>query len=300
MLFCRSSHGSNLGKISRYKRQEENGGSCRHPARIFLSFLRFMSKWISSSGGKSFPGFANGFVAAAMAIISVSVQSSEIGVTLGAAQTALVIGDLRSSLGGALSEFIGMRGSFCLGSISMDRIAGRYILCPWTCFKGRGKYWQRENIDKRWHIICIEEWSFKGIACNFVPASGNNPDDTACHLFMGQKVNGDSGNVELVSGFIMSSGGLAGALTTALWGKFGQSRGYYAAMFITLSFAGVITIAQSIPSSIIGFGICQFLVGCFVIGINPSWTLHWWNIHLRHLEDAFLDYQIRRSSLGTW
>ena len=38
----------------------------------------------------------------------------------------------------------------------------------------------------------------------------------------------------------------------------------------TLSFAGVITIAQSIPSSIIGFGICQFLVGCFVIGINPS------------------------------
>ena len=85
-----------------------------------------------------------------------------------------------------------------------------------------------------------------------------------------RKLMGDSGNVELVSGFIMSSGGLAGALTTALWGKFGQSRGYYAAMFITLSFAGVITIAQSIPSSIIGFGICQFLVGCFVIGINPS------------------------------
>lgn len=87
---------------------------------------------------------------------------------------------------------------------------------------------------------------------------------------MGQQVMGDSSDVELVSGFIMSSGGLAGALTTALWGKFGQSRGYYEAMFITLSFAGVITIAQSIPSSIIGFGICQFLVGCFVIGVNPS------------------------------
>lgn len=41
---------------------------------------------------RAFQGFANGFVAAAMAIISVSVQSSEIGVTLGAAQTALVIG----------------------------------------------------------------------------------------------------------------------------------------------------------------------------------------------------------------
>lgn len=43
---------------------------------------------------RAFQGFANGFVAAAMAIISVSVQSSEIGVTLGAAQTALVIGGI--------------------------------------------------------------------------------------------------------------------------------------------------------------------------------------------------------------
>lgn len=62
---------------------------------------------------RAFQGFANGFVAAAMAIISVSVQSSEIGVTLGAAQTALVIGGICGPLlGGALSEFIGMRGSF--------------------------------------------------------------------------------------------------------------------------------------------------------------------------------------------
>lgn len=78
------------------------------------------------------------------------------------------------------------------------------------------------------------------------------------------------GNIELTAGFIMSSGGFAGALTTTLWGKFGQERGYYYAMALTLFSAGVFTILQSIPDSIWGFGICQFLVGCFVIGANPS------------------------------
>ena len=28
--------------------------------------------------------------------------------------------------------------------------------------------------------------------------------------------------------------------------------------------------AQSILDTVVGFGLCQFLVGCFVIGVNPS------------------------------
>ena len=205
---------------------------------------------------RAFQGFANGFVAAAMAIISVSVQSSEIGVTLGAAQTALVIGGICGPLlGGALSEFIGMRGSFFVhepslkGEESTDREK--------TSIKDDISYaLKNDHLRELLAILFLLQVTILMI-------------QPVTSLWV-RKLMGDSGNVELVSGFIMSSGGLAGALTTALWGKFGQSRGYYAAMFITLSFAGVITIAQSIPSSIIGFGICQFLVGCFVIGINPS------------------------------
>ena len=89
---------------------------------------------------RAFQGFANGFVAAAMAIISVSVQSSEIGVTLGAAQTALVIGGICGPLlGGALSEFIGMRGSFFVSAAFLWIVSLAVIFFVHEP-KGRGKY----------------------------------------------------------------------------------------------------------------------------------------------------------------
>ena len=88
-------------------------------------------------------------------------------------------------------------------------------------------------------------------------------------LYVSELLDG-MGNVELISGFIMSSGGIAGALTTTLWGKFGQRKGYYFAICLTLLAAGCLTMSQSVPDTVVGFGLCQFLVGCFVIGVNPS------------------------------
>lgn len=41
-------------------------------------------------------------------------------------------------------------------------------------------------------------------------------------------------NEEIAAGAIMSAGGIAGALTTALWGGFGRNNGYYFAMIILL------------------------------------------------------------------
>ena len=137
---------------------------------------------------RAFQGFANGFVAAAMAIISVSVQSSEIGVTLGAAQTALVIGGICGPLlGGALSEFIGMRGSFFVSAAFL------WIVSLAVIFFVHEPALKGEESTDREKTSIKDDISYalkNGIACNFVPASGNNPDDTACHLFMGQKVNG--------------------------------------------------------------------------------------------------------------
>lgn len=88
-------------------------------------------------------------------------------------------------------------------------------------------------------------------------------------LYVGELL-GSMEKVEIVSGFIMSAGGIAGALTTALWGKFGQSHGYYFAMTVTMISAGTLTMIQAIPGQIWGFAACQFLVGCFLVGVNPS------------------------------
>ena len=57
-------------------------------------------------------------------------------------------------------------------------------------------------------------------------------------------------NVEIAAGAIMSAGGIAGALTTALWGGFGRNNGYYFAMIITVT--GAITILQAVLDNIFG------------------------------------------------
>lgn len=59
-------------------------------------------------------------------------------------------------------------------------------------------------------------------------------------------------NVEIAAGAIMSAGGIAGALTTALWGGFGRNNGYYFAMIITAAAAGAITMPQVVTDNIWG------------------------------------------------
>lgn len=61
-------------------------------------------------------------------------------------------------------------------------------------------------------------------------------------------------NEEIAAGAIMSAGGIAGALTTALWGGFGRNNGYYFAMIITVT--GAITILQAVLDNILGGAAC--------------------------------------------
>lgn len=53
--------------------------------------------------------------------------------------------------------------------------------------------------------------------------------------------------------------GIAGALTTALWGGFGRNNGYYFAMIITAAAAGAITILQAVFDNILGVQHVSFL-----------------------------------------
>ncbi len=220
---------------------------------------------------RAFQGFANGFVAASMAIISVSADPKKLGATLGMGQTALVVGGIAGPLvGGVLTHLIGMRNSFYISAVFLWVVAALVIFCV-------------TEIAPTGNTAKVKDTS---IGEDLAYAYGNHHlreillialclqttilmIQPVTALYVGELLQGQ-GNVELISGIIMSSGGLAGAMTTTLWGKFGQSKGYYFAICLTLLAAGVFTMAQSIPDSIIGFGLCQFLVGCFVIGVNPS------------------------------
>ncbi len=218
---------------------------------------------------RAFQGFANGFVAAALAIISQSTDEKRIGMTLGLAQTALVVGGICGPLiGGAVSHLFGMRASFFIGgavlwAISLavwlfvrEKKAGTAAGADTSIMEDLRFAWGEPHLKE----LLIFFFLFQSALLMIQPVTS---------LYIGE-LQGTMENVDLISGVILSCGGIAGALTTAMWGKIGQKKGYYWAMAVTFSCAGALLMVQSLPRSVWGFGLCQFLVGCFLIGTTPS------------------------------
>lgn len=224
---------------------------------------------------RAFQGVANGYVAAAMAIISASAAPNKLGLTLGLAQTALLVGGICGPLvGGVVSHTAGMKNSFYIAAVLLGIVSAAVIFCvkepAEISDEKAGRIVEKKDSltdDLRYAYgnlylreLLVITFALQCTILMIQPVTA---------LYVGQLL-GTLDNVEITAGVIMSAGGIAGALTTALWGKFGQKHGYYLAMMITAIAAGIITVIQAIPDSIWGFAVCQFLVGCFIIGINPS------------------------------
>ncbi len=221
---------------------------------------------------RAFQGVANGYVAAVMPIISASSDPGKLGVTLGFAQTALIVGGICGPLiGGFVSHLAGMRNVFYISAVLLWIVSAAVIFFvtePKVNHhndRATQKSSMTEDLKYAYNNIRLKEL----LIITFMIQCTILMIQPVTALYVGELM-GTMEGVEVVSGFIMSAGGIAGALTTALWGKFGQNRGYYFAMMITMLSAGTLTIIQSMPRHIWGFAVCQFLVECFIVGVNPS------------------------------
>lgn len=218
---------------------------------------------------RAFQGFANGFVAAALALISQSVDTRKLGTTLGFAQTSLVVGGICGPLiGGVISHIFGMRASFFIGAalLWLTGLAVWYFVeekPAAAAAKADGSIMDdlRYAFENR-HLreLLVFFFLFQSAVLMIQPVTA---------LYIGE-LQGSMDGVAVTAGTILSCGGIAGALTTAFWGRFGQKRGYFYAMTITFSCAGVLMMMQALPDTVFGFGVFQFLVGCFIIGVNPA------------------------------
>ena len=74
----------------------------------------------------------------------------------------------------------------------------------------------------------------------------------------------------LISGFVFSLGGFAGAIAAPGWGWLGQRRGFFSIMIATLTLAGAGILLQGMMDTLHGFALLQFICGLFFCGIHPS------------------------------
>lgn len=229
--------------------------------------------------GRAFVGFANGFYPAAMTMVSLSVDEKQVGRALGIFQTGLILGNVVGPfLGGAIESIVGMRPVFYVSGIAV-LIATLAVLFfvkePKLQSAGDAGKAQSAQPNKstslREDFKAVREqpvlvrllWIFFFMQCAIMMLQ------PILALYVGD-MQGTMEGAAIISGTILSIGGLAGSLTTNLWVRLGERRGYFRTISYCMLGSGVVLLLQSLPVGIWWFGVLQVLIGSCIVGINPS------------------------------
>jgi DHA1 family multidrug resistance protein-like MFS transporter len=242
-------------------------------AGLGLAIVYFLGGIVTSPvellGVRILQGFANGFLPASLAIVSSSAPKEQLGFSLGIIQTGQIIGAVLGPLiGGSLAHVFGMRASFFVAGVCLLLVTA-IVVCMVK---------EPEQVEDRHAGSSIFE-DIKRAAKNslLVEMMGLTLLIQVAIMILQPvitlyiaKLQGDMEGAVLTSGIIFSLGGIAGAVSTPFWGRYGQRSGYFKAMAYAFGGAGIFNFLQFFPETVTGFGALQFLVGAFIVGVNPS------------------------------
>jgi len=233
------------------------GSLVRNPLDLF--FVRLLQ------------GFANGFVPAAMAIVAASTPKENLGFSLGIMQTTLLIGGiLGPMIGGTLSHIFGMRLSFVVAAgiiFCSTLIVGILVTEPEVkskaCSKESSSMWAdlKQSLTNRKLVqMLVLMFAVQAIGMVLQPVIA---------LYVAE-LQGSLDGVALKAGIVFSLAGVAGALAAPLWGRIGQTQGYFNVMTIAFVGAGFFNFWQFFASDLYQFGVLQFFYGLFIVGVFPA------------------------------
>ena len=231
------------------------GGIVRTPFELFLV--------------RAFQGIASGLWPACLVMMSACVPKNKIGISMGLMQSANICGGIIGPLlGGILATAFGMRNSFYVGAVALSLITVTTIL-----FIKEPPVAPEKEINKAQNTSYLSFIKDKNILILLLCVCMTNlvilQIQPIVSLYV-QQLSHNSDKAVLLTGFIMSLGGIAGALASPLWGKTGQRVGFYKTITLAFISAGLLMSLQGVPNSLVLFGLMQFLCGLGFSGIFPS------------------------------
>lgn len=231
------------------------GGIVRTPFELFLV--------------RAFQGIASGLWPACLVMMSACVPKNKIGISMGLMQSANICGGIIGPLlGGILATAFGMRNSFYVGAVALSLITVTTIL-----FIKEPPVAPEKEINKAQNTSYLSFIKDKNILILLLCVCMTNlvilQIQPIVSLYV-QQLSHNSDKAVLLTGFILSLGGIAGALASPLWGKTGQKVGFYKTITLAFISAGLLMSLQGVPNSLVLFGLMQFLCGLGFSGIFPS------------------------------
>ena len=219
---------------------------------------------------RAFQGFANGFMPAAMTMVSLSVPKERVGTAMGIFQMGLVLGNTVGPLTGGLTELaVGMRPVFMVAGITLFIVTAAIAIfvkepqiesaapVKVTSFKEDLQEARRNKVLL--HILGLY----------FLVQSAMLMLQPIVAIYVGE-LKGSMEGAAMLAGSILSGGGIMGMIMTNVWVAYGQRKGYFKAISYGLLGTGTVLLLQSLPFGLWWFGILQLLIGVFIVGIFPS------------------------------
>ncbi len=216
-------------------------------------------------GVRVLQGFAAGLWSVCLAIATSFIPPEKLGVSLGFLQSGLtcgcVIGPL---LGGTLATVFGMRSSFFVAGTLLLLITLIFYFYIPEPSKAPVKEKEVPQVHLLKRPIIREILVYVGLGNMLILMI-----QPILSLYVSDLSHGE-GNIVFLAGFVFSLVGIAGAITAPVWGRFGQSHGFYLSFILSALLGGILDFIVALPDDLTWFCVTNFIYGLCCAGIQPS------------------------------
>ncbi len=219
---------------------------------------------------RAFQGFANGFMPAAMTMVSLSVPKERVGTAMGIFQMGLVLGNTVGPLTGGLTELaVGMRPVFMVAGITLFIVTAAIAIFVKEPQMESETPVKTTSFSEDLQAAKQNKVLLHILGLYFLVQAVMLMLQPIVAIYVGE-LKGSMEGAAMLAGSILSGGGVMGMIMTNVWAAYGQRRGYFRVISYGLMGTGTVLLLQSLPFGLWWFGALQLLIGVFIVGIFPS------------------------------
>lgn len=219
---------------------------------------------------RAFQGFANGFMPAAMTMVSLSMPKERVGTAMGIFQMGLVLGNTVGPLTGGLTELaVGMRPVFMVAGITLFIVTAAIAIFVKEPQMESETPVKTTSFSEDLQAAKQNKVLLHILGLYFLVQAVMLMLQPIVAIYVGE-LKGSMEGAAMLAGSILSGGGVMGMIMTNVWAAYGQRRGYFRVISYGLLGTGTVLLLQSLPFGLWWFGALQLLIGVFIVGIFPS------------------------------